>query len=320
MARNDQPGGDQASSLTVARDQAGLRLDVFIRERFPGCGRSRARALLRQGAVLLNDRRATAGQRLEAGDRVNFRRAPEQTAFEPQVNLAFELELLFEDAHLVAVNKPPHLPSHPLRSDERDTVVNFLLARFPEMLDVGYRPREGGLVHRLDGGTSGLMLAARTRPAFEALRLQLRSSELDKRYLALCAGELSAPIELRHRLLVAHRRKVVVQKRCSSGGVWVRSWILRRSLFDSRTALGPLSLLWLKAPRAVRHQLRAQLAAIGHPIVGDRLYQGPELAPLDRHFLHASEIRFRHPVSARPLRLRAPLSDDLRSCLAGIAP
>jgi len=229
------------------------------------------------------------------------------------------LSLAYEDAALVVADKPAGMPSHPLAPGELGTLASALVARFPEMANLGYSAREPGIVHRLDTDTSGLVLAARTRAAFDGLRAQLDRGAIDKRYLALCRGTpAAASIGVpQHAALVARGARVHVQldRDLARHDAQPITTTIVRVVGVYRSSDGELALLEVKAERARRHQVRAHLAALGHPIAGDERYGGPALPGLGRHFLHASAITFTHPESGAALHVASDLSAELQAAL-----
>ena len=313
--------------LKVPEAADGQRLDRWLCDSLPGLSRASARRLIDDGEVRLNARRTRAGQRIAAGDRVSV---PEQAG--PNVARAepeLELRVCYEDAHLIAVDKPAGMPCHPLRPGERGTLAGALLARYPELAGVGYSAAEPGIVHRLDTDTSGLVLAARDPLTFTRLRAQLEGEQLDKRYLALCAGAPVAP-SVQRAWLSARGPSVRVALEPFSAALPIVTELLvatsaiapaLRGGAPSGSALalhggatrGAFSLVELRVHRARRHQIRAHLAALGHAIAGDTRYGGPALPGLTRHFLHASEVRLQHPHSGEELVLRAELAPELRA-------
>lgn len=297
--------------LQVPPDAAGLRLDRWLCLALPGLGRAGARRLIEGGNVRVNGRHARGGERLASGDRVALAEPAEaeRTGSAPRTALPepeLPLRVCYEDAHMVAVDKPAGMPSHPLRAGERGTLAGALLARYPEMAGIGYAPDQAGLVHRLDTDTSGLVLAARSPEAFEALRALLQREAIDKRYLALCAGRPAAPSE-QHAWLLAHGPRVRVRAQPFADAVAIRSELLHAISRDA------YSLVSVRVHRARRHQVRAHLAALGHPIAGDQRYGGPALPGLTHHFLHASELRFAHPHSGEPIQLQVQLPPELQA-------
>lgn len=271
----------RALTLLVDAGAAGERLDKLLVARIPGLGRSGAAALFREGAVRVGRRRAAKGELAIAGTIIQVS-LEDEGALEPEPDLP--LRVVYEGARALIVEKPAGQPTAPLSAHERGTLAGALLGHYPELAGVGYRPREPGLVHRLDTETSGLVLVARDEAAFARLRAALTRGRLEKRYLAIVAGAplperglIDAPIESDPR----DPRRV----RVGEGGErrQTRYAVIRRG--------GPFMLLELEVSRAYRHQIRAHLAHLGHPIAGDARYGGPPVSELGaRHALHASYI------------------------------
>jgi 23S rRNA pseudouridine1911/1915/1917 synthase len=219
------------------------------------------------------------------------------------------LALLYVDEAIVAMVKPPGMPTHPLRPGERGTLANALVARHPECAEVSDDPREGGVAHRLDRDTSGVVLAARSRVAWTSLRRAFADGAVAKEYLALVAGQpaahgrIDAPIvHVGKRARVARSRDLDAQPAATAYEVLAHGHDL--SLLRATTSSGRM------------HQVRVHLMHLGHPIVGDALYGGPPPAPgTHGHFLHASAITFPHPTTGKRLSLEAPLPPDRAAAL-----
>jgi len=291
-----------ALTLTVGSGPA--RLDTFLHRALPEMSRRLVRRLIVEGAVRLNGRPAAKGSRVVPGDQVTLPALPPAIAPEP----GLALPVLYEDDALVALDKPGGMPGHALDPRQRGTAAAFLLAHYPEMAGVG-DPLAPGLVHRLDSGTSGLLVAARTRAAHRALRAALRAHAVEKRYLAWVAGDASALAGARIPLPLAHdpsdrRRMVPATAGARAWPAETRVRVVRagreRSLVEATILTG------------VTHQVRVHLAARGHPLLGDVLYGGaPAGLPPGRHALHAVRMTLPHPADGRPLTLSAPLPADL---------
>ena len=170
------------------------RLDHYLVRTGFAPSRRVAQELVERGMVRINGRRSKKSEIVGAEDRVEVDAADRRAAIEPNAGLA--LEVIHEDAAVIVVNKPGGVPCHPLDAGERDTVMNAVVARFPETATVGEKPLEGGLVHRLDNGTSGALLIARNRGAFEKLRDAIRAGRIARRYEALVAGALERKTEI----------------------------------------------------------------------------------------------------------------------------
>ena len=292
------------AALTLSVGAGAVRLDTFLRGALPAMSRRLVRRLIAEGAVCVNGRPAAKGVRVAPGDRVTLPDLPATITPEPGLALA----VLHEDDALVALDKPGGIPGHALDPRQRGTAAAFLLARYPEMADVG-DPLAPGLVHRLDSGTSGLLVAARTRAAHCALRAALRARAVEKRYLAWVAGDASALDGARVALPLAHDPRD--RRRMLPATAGVRAWPAETRL--AIVAAGrERSLVEATILTGVTHQVRVHLAARGHPVLGDVLYGGaPAGLPRGRHALHAAGLTLPHPTDGRPLSLSALLPADL---------
>jgi 23S rRNA pseudouridine1911/1915/1917 synthase len=303
-----------AFSFEVAETESGRRLDVVLVARVSGMSRARARKLAEEGKIQVNGRPARKGRTLTTGETVSLLELPESPEFHALPDPTLKLEVLHEDPHLVVVAKPAGIPSHPLRADEVGTAASFLVARYPEMAGVGYALREPGILHRLDIGTSGALLAARDTVTFDALRDALRRGHVDKHYLALCRGLVEAPavIEAPIDADPADRRRVRVHDK---GAAPPAARHARTEIVSAKRGEG-MSLVDARARTGARHQVRAHLAHVGHPLAGDARYGGPVVPGLAHHFLHAHTISFEHPVTGERVSVEAPLPADRRKVLA----
>ena len=292
------------AALTLTLGAGAVRLDTFLRGALPAMSRRLVRRLIAEGAVCVNGRPAAKGVRVAPGDRVTLPDLPATITPEPGLALA----VLHEDDALVALDKPGGMPGHALDPRQRGTAAAFLLARYPEMADVG-DPLAPGLVHRLDSGTSGLLVAARTRAAHCALRAALRARAVEKRYLAWVAGDASALDGARVALPLAHDPRD--RRRMVPAAAGMRAWPAETSLMVVSTGCAR-SLVEATIRTGVTHQVRVHLAARGHPVLGDVLYGGaPAGLPRGRHALHAAGLTLPHPTDGRPLSLSALLPADL---------
>jgi 23S rRNA pseudouridine1911/1915/1917 synthase len=198
------------------------------------------------------------------------------------------LDVLVENVGYVVVAKPAGVPSHPLKEGEVGTLAGALVARYPEMRDVGYSKREPGILHRLDNDTSGVMLAARDQATFDALRQQLQAGEIEKRYLARCQGIVPAPMIIDTPIANDPRDSRRVRACTDPREIKrLRAQPATTEVLTSTPAEHG-SLIEVRANNARRHQIRAHLASIGHPLLGDPLYGGPSPG---RHLLHAVSIQ-----------------------------
>ncbi len=263
-------------SLEVGSAEAGQRLDAVV-ARALGLSRGWVRKLLDAGRVRLDGKPAAKGAILRAGDRIDVLPFARPDAG-PIANPELELVVLREHAGLVAVDKPAGLPVHPLAPDETQSVLNALVARRPELVGVGEGGLRSGVVHRLDTDTSGVLVFALLEDAWRAARAAFAEKRVEKRYLARVhgafAGEREVELLLENR--GSHARLV------ASGGRLAVSRIRALETGDDT------SLVEVFMRTGVRHQIRATLAELGYPIVGDRIYGSA--AALERHWLHAVSL------------------------------
>jgi 23S rRNA pseudouridine1911/1915/1917 synthase len=287
------------------------RLDRAVARLF-GISRGRAMEWIAEDRVRVDGRRSPKGAQVGPGARVSVRQPPPDSPV-PQPELP--IRIVHADAQIVVADKPAGMPSHPLKPGETGTAANALVGRFPELAGIGPAAREGGLVHRLDADTSGLLLAARTEAAHAMLRAQFAARSVEKGYLALVAGELHAGGEI--DVPLAHDPHDSRKVRAASDAEWAEAHGARPALtrFTPAERRAGFTLVEVEIATGVLHQIRAHLAFIGHPLAGDVLYGGPAVPGLGRHFLHAARLGLLHPDGSKPL-FASPLPDDLSSVLA----
>ncbi len=291
------------------------RLDKAVARLFQ-VSRARAMDWVAEGRVRIDGKRGPKSSVVAPGALVSVELPPPDAPF-PQPDLA--IRIVHADPHVVVADKPAGMPSHPLKPGETGTAANALVGRFPELADVVQGPaqREGGLVHRLDTDTSGLLLAARTPGAHASLRAQFTSKQVEKGYLALVGGELHAGGEI--DLPLAHDPHDDRRVRPASDPGWALEHGARpaHTRFTPLERRGGFTLVEVEITTGVLHQIRAHLAFIGHPLAGDSLYEGPSLTGLERHFLHSARLGFTHPDGAR-VRYESPLPQDLERIWSGL--
>jgi 23S rRNA pseudouridine1911/1915/1917 synthase len=295
------------------------RLDALLRLRLPHVSRRNIRSAIAAGIVTVNGRRRRKAERLGPGDRVNIGALVDQ----PPAPEDLHVRLLYSDAAILALDKPAGLPATARRVGGKPSIAGYLLRRFPDLADVGASPLEAGLVHRLDTATSGVLVAARSRAGWLSLRAQFRRHTVHKEYLALVHGRLRGERDLSHALAHdprARRRMLVVPPRDSSPARGrLRSWraIARVVPIASRR---DMTLVRVGLTTGVTHQIRAQLAAIGHPIVGDAEYGRRSRVGLliGRHLLHARAVRLQHPTTHRTVRLWSLVPAEFANVLTGL--
>ena len=289
-------------------DKTGVRLDRFVSEKHPELSRTLAKKLITDGYITVNDQVAKASLKLNAGDRLTITMPPPEPS-----HLAAEdipLNIIYEDKDLLVIDKPAGLTVHPAPGHPSHTLVNAILARFPDLPTSGDLMRPG-IVHRLDKDTSGLMLVAKNRVALNKLANQFKSRSVLKAYLVLVRGHLSpengfieAPIgrDPRNR-----KRMAVVAKGRDA-----------RTEYRVIKYVGDCTLLEVTPETGRTHQIRVHLSAIGYPIVGDKTY-GVKSAFLSRQFVHACRLGFKLPSSGQYIEFTSELPPDLEQALKNIA-
>lgn len=286
----------------VAED--GERLDVFLAARRSDFSRSRIRRLVDDGRVTVDERRSKASFRLSTGQTVRIEVPPAST---PRMRPSrIPLNIVFEDRHVMVIDKAAGMVVHPGPGNEDETLANAALAHAPGLEGVGGE-RRPGIVHRLDKDTSGLIIAAKTGRAHASLSEQFKDRSVTKVYLALVAGhpnppeaDIDAPIG-RHP---HDRQRMAI---VSTG----RPALTRYRVL---TVYDGASLIEARPKTGRTHQIRVHMASIGHPVVGDAAYGRPSPG-LRRQFLHAHEIEFSHPASSERLRFTSELPDDIQAYL-----
>jgi RluA family pseudouridine synthase len=306
--------------LAVGPADAGLRADAFVWRELPRLSRTRIRQKIQGGEALLNGHRFATSTRLRAGDEVIvfLRTAPSPGVLQPP---ALPMTVLFEDEHLLALDKPAGMASHPMGPRQSGTVIQFACQRAAAQIkeslgrgDSGWYPR---LVNRLDAATSGIILVALTREAHRALQAAVVARRMRKVYMALVEGVVAwdqgtilLPLGFDPASAVRLKMAVTPGGRASVTRVRVLRRLPRHTLVETVPETGR------------QHQIRVHLAAVGHPVTGDLLYPDEALflraragAALDgslpaRHCLHAARVEFLHPVIGSRVVIDSPLPPD----------
>jgi 23S rRNA pseudouridine1911/1915/1917 synthase len=322
-------------TLTVPESLDGARLDKALTV-LASVSRSGAKAMLEAG-VRVNGKRAVKGSVVKAGDTLEIASGDEDGDPSALPDPDVELDIRLEADAVIVVHKPPRLPSAPLRGGERGTLANGLVARFPEIAEVGADRREPGMVHRLDTDTSGVVIVARNQKAFDEIKTALRDGKIEKHYLAIVApgtasnrassvgvaasegplpdsGTIDIPIaphpkDKRRVFACVHPRDVHRLKPRDAVTEYkvIKRWETPEG--ESR------ALVDATASRALRHQIRVHFAAIGAPLVGDGLYGGPSAPDLGRHALHANRVGYPGGANVKPFVVDTPLPDDMAALL-----
>jgi 23S rRNA pseudouridine1911/1915/1917 synthase len=293
-----------------------IRLDAFARRCLGHLSRRHVAQAIRAGFFSVGQKPGAKGDRLSGGDELIFHGPETWLAAHPRPDPRLAVEIVYEDPSILIVNKPAGMPTHGFSARDGSTLVNFVLARLPQIANVGKSRWEPGLVHRLDRETSGLVMIAKSQPVFENLRSQFRHRQVKKIYWALVRG--TTPEKSTIDMPLSHDPGDKRRMRPSTGptGQRERSWkaITRyRRIAES----AGWSLLEVDMETGVTHQIRVHLAASGHPIAGDALYGADEAEDfgLRRHFLHARRLTFTPPDRSSSLTVQAELPGELAELL-----
>ncbi len=306
-----------SQTLSVSTADAGERLDVFLAAHIEGWSRARLHRLIENADVLVNGGVSKPSHKLRANDHIEIELTPTQsTSFVPE---DIPVEVVYEDNDLIVVNKPSGMVVHPAAGIDSGTLANALAFHFQQLSTTSGATRPG-IVHRLDKGTSGLLVVAKTGNAHEHLADQFRDREVFKSYVALVhglvekeGGEIDQPIARDPR----NRTRMAV----------VRGGRPALSIYKVRRRFERFTLLDVKLKTGRTHQIRVHLAWLKHPVVGDEAYGAgrdktvinpvirSRIAKLGRQFLHAEQLSFRHPRTEQQMRFTAPLPTELQSML-----
>ena len=298
---------------TVTDKHVGKRLDIFIGHYEPHVSRNRIQTLIRDGRALVGRKTEKPGYKVKLGEDISID-LPEKKihAVLPE---SIPLSVIFEDSHMIVLNKPPDLVVHPAPGNYTGTLVNALLHHYGSLPSPGTGPQgvereRPGIVHRLDKDTSGVMVVARTQEALRSLSAQFKARVVKKRYCALVAGVIkkgSGTIEVGLGRHVKERKKISVHTNNAREAV---------TLYKVRERFRNATLVEVEIKTGRTHQIRVHMAHIGHPVLGDRTYgsakndrMGELVIP--RQMLHAESLSLLHPVTGHPMTFSAPPPRDM---------
>jgi 23S rRNA pseudouridine1911/1915/1917 synthase len=294
----------QPSTNIIEVTESTVRLDKFLAQRYPEISRSFIQKLIEQGNVLVNAQKAKVSQKLIGGDKISITiPSPDSPSLVPE---EMPLDIVYEDTDIIVLNKAAGLTVHPSPGHIKHTLVNALLARYPELANFGASLRPG-IVHRLDKDTSGLMIIAKNSVAQQNLINQFKNHKVSKGYIALVKGKVTPSRGLIEAPIGRHpsnrkRMAVVTKGREATTGYKVKEYIGNNSLLE----------IDIKTGRT--HQIRVHLAAIGYPVIGDSTY-GVKSMFLKRQFLHAYRLGFNIPVTGEYKEFTSELPLDLKTAI-----
>lgn len=297
----------------VTEKHVGKRLDIFIAHYEPHISRNRIQTLIKDGQALVDGNIEKPGYKVKLDERVTLdlpERQVREVLPEP-----IPLHVIYEDPHIIVLNKPPGLVVHPAPGNYTGTLVNALLYHYGSLPSLGSRTKtdereRAGIVHRLDKDTSGVIVIARTHEALRSLSAQFKNRVVKKRYLALVAGVIkkgSGTIEVGLGRHVKERKKISVHTHHAREAV---------TAFIVKERFKNATLVEVEIKTGRTHQIRVHMAHIGHPVLGDRVYGGSKVmqlgeGPIPRQMLHAETLSLLHPDTGTPLSFTAPPPADM---------
>ncbi|MBI2082961.1 MAG: RluA family pseudouridine synthase [Deltaproteobacteria bacterium] len=291
------------------------RLDIYLTKNHPQLSRTELKNRIDEGAITVDGIVRKPSYLLKGGEKIEFkRRSPPRPKSGPE---EIPLDILYEDDLILVVNKPAGMVVHPAAGNYSGTLVNALMwhLKIPPSVPLFDKEGEGGdlrpgIVHRLDKGTSGVMVVAKTDSALKNLMNQFKKREVQKTYLALVSGHFKKKEGM---IDFAIGRDQIHRRKFSSKSRFKREAVTHYKVI--REFLPPLSLLEVYPKTGRTHQIRVHLSESGHPIVGDTHYGAKRLEGLTRPFLHAASLKFRHPETGNELGFSASLPEELLSLI-----
>lgn len=293
--------------LTALATDRGKRLDTFLHERLPEYSRSRIQTWIRSGDVFVAGKAGKSSCVIRGEEEINVEPVP----LAPLRATAEDIPLtvLYEDESAVAINKKAGMVVHAGAGNRDGTMVNALLHRFASLSGIGGDLRPG-IVHRLDRFTSGVLLVAKTDAAHQDLALQFSSRQIEKIYLTLVEGNMKGSGRISKPIARDPRNRARMTARLETGRAALTDWEVVENFKD-------YTFLRIRLGTGRTHQIRAHLAALGHPVAGDPLY-GANVSEWNRYFLHAHILGFRSPATGAQVLVEAPLPDDLKQWKSGL--
>jgi 23S rRNA pseudouridine1911/1915/1917 synthase len=289
-------------------EQSGGRLDAWLAKAVPEHSRSRWQSLIKEGRVTVNGVPCKANQKIHAGDRAEWS-VPDPAAAAPQAE-DIGLAVLYEDRHMIVINKPAGLVVHPAVGNETGTLVNALLHHCKDLTGIGGEKRPG-IVHRLDKDTSGVMVVAKNESAMNELARQFKERETAKEYLTIVWG---VPYGKRGTVETTIGRNPLHRKKMAAN---VRNGREAVSNYEVLEALGEAALVRVKIETGRTHQIRVHMAHIKNPVIGDTVYGRARASSIkaNRQMLHAAKLSLNHPKTGKRMTFEAPLPADMETLL-----
>ena len=325
MTDEESAENQQWQLLVVSEEENQERLDSFLVRHFSNFSRVKLQRAIGSKHVLLDGKKAKSSTRVKPNQEVRF--LPPKPEPEGSIPEDIPLDILFEDDHLVAINKPPFMVVHPAKGHWSGTMTAALAFHFQSLSSIG-GPTRPGIVHRLDRDTSGVILVAKTDQAHSALAAQFEARTVEKEYFAIVSPAPDRDRDMIDKPIGQHpyqREKKAIREEHSSSRA-------ATSMYEVVERFSGFGTVRVRPTTGRTHQIRVHLAHIGSAVLCDRLYSGRAVLTLedltrrkddnqtllDRQALHAVQIKVAHPITKKPLEVKAPLPDDIQSTIEAI--
>lgn len=309
--------------IIIRNNQTNERVDKFLAKEFFSYSRGEIIKKIKNGEVKINGKNEKPGYILRENDVIEIENFPREKNNEPVADDKIPLQILFENENIIIINKQAGIQVHPSHNEKKNTLVNGLIAKYPEIKNVHDESHDGkfrpGIVHRLDKDTSGVMVIARNKKTFDELKKQFKNRLIEKRYVAVCEGIFEKKEGLIEKSLARssdYRRQVIARENTKTK---TRKAATHYKVIKEH---GHYSLVEVFPKTGRMHQIRVHLAFVGHPVVGDLVYAGKRKIEKDtekkakRQLLHAEELKFE--LFGKKYSFLAPIPQDLKSFLANI--
>lgn len=276
--------------IIIGKNNSGLRVDKFLAKEFFNISRGEIIRQIREGRVLVNDKKIKPNYVLDENDIIKSTINKEVLVSDIIPNKEIKIEIIYQDENIIVVNKPDGIQVHPDSNEKNNTLVNGLINEFPEIINVGEDKNRPGIVHRLDKDTSGIIVVARNQRAFEELKRKFQNREIEKKYWAIVYGkpDESGVIDKPLARATTYKKQVVAGKKTKTK---IREAVTQYKVIKYADDMTLVEV----TPKTGRfHQIRVHMASIGHPVVGDKLYKLKKIANISvpRQLLHAKNIKF----------------------------
>ena len=304
-------------SIEVKGVEGQQRLDQYLKRTFRNENISlrKLTSRIKEKGVIVNGRLIKRKSWLvKNGDKIEIPWSLPKVEFSPLPATDMKLKVFYEDEAVILVHKDSGVPAYPLEPDETNTLANAIIARYPITKGIGYQPQQAGILYRLDVDTSGIVIVCKTGSVFNALRRTMRAGQIKKEYIAMVFGNVDRPGRISYPIATKGRRaeKVIVLKDLRYNPDRYHSVQPAITHYQIKDRARDATLLKVRITEGRRHQIRAHLASIGHPIVGDRIYSPYEVPEeLGRLFLHAIRVTFPHPLTGKQIKVTDPLPEKL---------